>query len=75
MNENGTPAYLKRVLRRKDLAAALGVSPRTIARLDAEGEGPPSFKLGQAILYDAEAAERWRQDRTAKRARVRTQNA
>lgn len=63
---------LKRVVRRKDLARQWGVSERTLKRLDETGDGPPSFKLGHSVLYDAEGAERWRQERTAKRARVRT---
>ncbi len=47
-------------VRRADLAEAWGVSVRTLARLAAKGEGPPCYKVGTALLYDAREAEAWR---------------
>jgi predicted DNA-binding transcriptional regulator AlpA len=44
---------------RKELARALGFSIVTIARMDANGTGPPGLKLGGVRLYRKTAVQEW----------------
>jgi len=42
-----------------ELAARCRTSPETARYWRHVGYGPPSFKVGRRVLYDAEAVERW----------------
>lgn len=42
-----------------DLAAALGISPRTLARWHARGDGPARCMVGKLILYRQETVRAW----------------
>lgn len=49
----------RRYLRLERLAALLAVSPRTLARWDAQRIGPPKTKIGKLILFDADKLGDW----------------
>lgn len=42
-----------------DLARQLGISPRTLARWNAQRIGPPRCKVGRLTLYRVEAVRSW----------------
>jgi len=45
--------------RRKELAAAIGVTERTIARWTDQPDGLPVTKLGNRVLYRLDSAREW----------------
>ncbi len=46
------------------LANSLGMTLRTLERMEAEGRGPPGrFTIGRTVLYEAEAVQRWLRER------------
>ena len=50
----------ERLLSRTEAAAALGVSVRTLERLEAAGRGPPSRRISKQIIkYPAESLRTW----------------
>ena len=56
---------LPRLLRRRDVAELVGLSERTVERLDLEGDGPACVRLGRrSVRYHPEAVARWIQERT-----------
>ena len=55
-------------LTRRELAAALGIGLRTLARYDALREGPPRMKLAGKILYHRERAREWLRSRLSDQA-------
>lgn len=50
LNDKLTPA---------ELAAELGVTPRTVQRWNARRIGPPKIKIGKRVYYRREAVEAW----------------
>jgi hypothetical protein len=42
-----------------ELAVALDVAPRTIARWERLGEGPPRTEYGRRIVYRKQAVTEW----------------
>lgn len=44
---------------RPEMAAELGISPRTLARLDSLRQGPPRLVLGGRVLYHRPSAREW----------------
>ena len=62
----GTPgSILDDYLTRQELAAELDVSVRTLARLDAAREGPPSMSWAGRRIYHRERARQWFESRLA----------
>ena len=53
-------------LTRPELAIELGVSVRTLARLDAAREGPPSMSWAGRKIYPRERAREWFESRLVK---------
>ncbi len=53
-------------LTRQELATQLGVSVRTLARLDAAREGPPSMSWAGRKIYPRERARQWFESRIVK---------
>ncbi len=53
------PAILAGYLTPKELAQALGVSERTIARRHHFREGPPRVKIGRKVYYRCESVTAW----------------
>jgi predicted DNA-binding transcriptional regulator AlpA len=47
------------LLTRPQLAIELGLSERSIIRLEQEGKGPPRTVIGRRITYRREAIQRW----------------
>jgi predicted DNA-binding transcriptional regulator AlpA len=41
------------------LASILGISLRTLSRLDAAGTGPPKIKIGRKVLFDLGKLPEW----------------
>ena len=67
-------------LKPKDLAQALGVSERTVARWHRFREGPPRVEIGRKVFYRLESVNAWiascerheaRADRGRRRPRLR----
>jgi predicted DNA-binding transcriptional regulator AlpA len=52
-------AILAGYLKPKDLALALGVSERTIARWHHFREGPPRVEIGRKVYYRLESVSAW----------------
>jgi predicted DNA-binding transcriptional regulator AlpA len=50
-------------LRREELAAQLGISPRTIDRWQVSRMGPPRVHVGRTILYNIHSVRDWLQSR------------
>ena len=50
-------------LTRQELAADLGISIRTLARLDAAREGPPSMRWAGRRIYHRRKAREWFESR------------
>ena len=48
---------------RRDLAAALNVCERTVARYEAQPDGLPSIKLGGRKLYRLSSVRQWLESR------------
>ena len=46
-------------LRERELAAQLGVNPRTCARWRAARTGPPYTRVGKVVLYKIESVRSW----------------
>jgi predicted DNA-binding transcriptional regulator AlpA len=53
-------------LRREELAAQLGISPRTIDRWQVSRLGPPRVHVGRTILYSVESVREWLHSREQK---------
>jgi excisionase family DNA binding protein len=45
------------------LAEYLGITLRSLDRLDVRREGPPRVKIGRRVLFRREAVEAWLQER------------
>lgn len=60
---------LKDYLSRDDLAARLGIAPKTLVRWQNDGRGPPVTYLGRAPFYSIPSFEKWlkAQERAADR--------
>ena len=54
-----TPSRTARLLTTDDLAAMVGVKPRTVERWRAAGEGPPFMLFGRAIRYHPARVQAW----------------
>jgi hypothetical protein len=52
------------------LAAALGVTPRTLCRWDAARIGPPKIKVGKLVLFDLAKLPDWLATRETKPVRA-----
>lgn len=55
-----------RLLRTPAASERLGVAEETLRYWRWRGEGPPSFKIGRAVVYDEEELERWIAEQRAK---------
>jgi predicted DNA-binding transcriptional regulator AlpA len=51
------------LLTRPQLAIELGLSERSLIRLEKNGEGPPRTVIGRRITYRREAVRQWLKDR------------
>jgi excisionase family DNA binding protein len=51
-------------LTEKELAARLGVSPRTVQQWRVHGGGPAYLKLGVSVRYDLATVEAWERAQT-----------
>ena len=60
------PASPPQFLTRPDLARFLGISERTLARLDSTGEGVPYVRLGRRLGYLVADVEAWMVERRFK---------
>ena len=60
---------LKLLLNASEVAAALGVSQRSVWRLSATGEIPPPVRIGRSVRWRRAAIESWlvREERRAAR--------
>lgn len=69
--ENQTGSLLEGWLTRAQVAAEFGLAVDTLRRWEGRRIGPPSVKLGQRVLYRAEAVREWlvAQERGAEKAR------
>ena len=63
MEGNTMDANTPRRVRRDEAAEFLGLSPRTLDNMRYHGDGPPYYKLGGAVVYDALELESWLQAR------------
>lgn len=54
-----TPSRTARLLTTDDLAAMVGVKPRTVERWRAAGEGPPFMLFGRSIRYHPARVQAW----------------
>ncbi|MGH8337201.1 MAG: helix-turn-helix domain-containing protein [Gammaproteobacteria bacterium] len=77
---NRPSSILAGYLTPKDLAQALGVSERTVARWHRFREGPPRVEIGRKVFYRLESVNAWiascerseaRADRIRRRPRLR----
>lgn len=50
-------------LTHEQVAAQLGISPRTLDRWHALGEGPPRIKVGKQIFYRLASVRAWLESR------------
>ena len=62
--EAPVPAVQPHYLNRKDAAAHVGLSGRTLEKLAIEGGGPPFSKVGTRVLYNVELLNEWMRSRT-----------
>ena len=46
-------------IRQRRLAKILDVTPRTLARWNARGIGPPKITIGKTVLFDLEKVPGW----------------
>lgn len=51
MVKKGAPLMSGQYLREDELAARWGISPRTLEKWRAEGQGPAYHRIGKSILY------------------------
>ena len=49
---------------RPEAAAEINLSTRTLERLDAAGEGPPTIRVGAKVLYPRSLLHTWMRSRT-----------
>ncbi len=61
--QNTPGRILDDYLTRQELAADLGISIRTLARLDAAREGPPSMRWAGRRIYHRQKAREWFESR------------
>lgn len=54
-----------RYLNQREAAAYIGVSERHLRKLEADGEGPPSAKIGRSKRYDVADLDAWMAARKA----------
>jgi len=54
----------------EQLAAELGISPRTLARWDVSRTGPPKLKLGKRNLYRRASVIEWLEAQETRRGRT-----
>jgi hypothetical protein len=59
VHDNKAATILSDYFIEDELAAALGVTTRTLRRWHALGEGPPRTKIGCRIYYRRSSVERW----------------
>jgi predicted DNA-binding transcriptional regulator AlpA len=65
MVNDDTSDSTERLLSRTQAAAALGVSVRTLERMEAAGRGPPSRRISKQIIkYPANDLRAWLEART-----------
>jgi excisionase family DNA binding protein len=50
---------MTQLLSTKELAKRLGCTDRHVQRLESNGEGPPSIKLGRLRRYPEDLADEW----------------
>ena len=58
------------ILSVEQVAALLGVDPRTLRRRHAEGMGPPRIKIGRKVVYLRASLIAWLRDREKKGVRA-----
>ena len=49
----------KRLVRTPELSRYLRMSPRTLEKWRAAGQGPPFLKSGACVLYDLDEVDAW----------------
>ena len=59
MVQNERQPRLPNLLTKAELAELLGVSTRTIDRLEERRKGPPRIKLGRNVFYREESVHAW----------------
>ena len=58
------PASPRRILRRKEAAAYLGLAPSSLANMAVRGEGPPILRLSaRAVGYEIAQLDLWLEGR------------
>jgi predicted site-specific integrase-resolvase len=57
------------------LAAELGVCAKTLERWRAEGQGPPTTKLGRKILYRRASVAKWLEGQEQRRRNAQPRQA
>lgn len=62
---------MQQMIRKSELSARLGVTPRTVSRWVADGYLPPPCKIGGIPLWAAATLERAFRERTARPGRRR----
>ena len=63
--QNNLPAETM-LLDVREVASALGCSPKTVTRLAAAGQIPPPFKVGRLTRWSRAALEEWIADQATK---------
>ncbi len=54
-----------RLLKKSEVSSITGLSPRTLERLEADGNGPPTMRVGRAVRFPSDGLEKWMRDRVA----------
>lgn len=57
--ERYAPPARDRLLRLNAVAELIGVAPATLYSWRHRGEGPPSFKLGENVVYRESELDKW----------------
>lgn len=74
MDQNSPPptnpdGLLNEWMPRTELAAALGISPDTLARWETRRIGPPCVRLGRKVMYRRGAVQDWMLQQETRKAR------
>ena len=56
---SNTEPILSEFWTKEELAAELGLNPRTLDRWEVLGIGPPRTRVGRAVLYRRTSAQQW----------------
>jgi DNA-binding transcriptional MerR regulator len=66
-----TTALLSDFFSDAQLAAEIGVHPRTLRKWDERGEGPPKTVIGRKVLYRRQSVIEWLASREQRRGKGR----